>query len=323
MRGISAPDMLPSGGTPLSTLQELLPRLNHTVFVTDSGLETDLIFHHDVELPAFAAFVLLRDQGGCDLLTRYFAQHLEVAVRHGLGCVLETPTWRAGPAWADAVGWAPSDVLSTNVHAVSLVAAAREASAGESELCLISGCVGPRSDGYVVKDRMTAEHAASYHHSQLEAFASTEVDLVSLLTATYPDEAIGFARAATDLTLPHVVSFTVETDGRLPDGTLLGDAIETVDNCTDASPAYYMVNCAHPSHISPALDPAAAWSSRLRGVRANASTKSHAELDEATELDAGDPVQLAADLDGLRTRPKPCRAGWLLRHRRPPHRRAR
>lgn len=281
---------------------DLLSRLDSTFFVTDSGLETDLIFHHGVDLPAFAAFVLLRDQQGRDLLSRYFAEHLEVAVEHGLGCVLETPTWRASPGWAEAVGWAAPDVLATNADAASLVAAARESSAGDPRLCLISGCVGPRSDGYVVGDRMTAEQASTYHHSQLADFADTEVDLVSLLTATYSEEAVGFVRAATDLALPCVVSFTVETDGRLPDGTLLGDAIETVDDNTDASPAYYMVNCAHPTHILPAIDPAARWSSRLRGVRANASTKSHAELDEATELDDGDPFTLAADLDGLRTR---------------------
>ena len=108
----------------------------------------------------------------------------------------------------------------------------------------------------------------------------------------------------------------METDGRLPDGTSLGDAIEAVDAATGGYPAYYMVNCAHPTHFAEVLDPAAAWTERLGGIRANASTASHAELDEAEELDAGDPVDLAERYAALRGRPpaaSPCSAAAAAR----------
>jgi homocysteine S-methyltransferase len=278
-----------------------LPQLDGTTLVTDSGLETDLIFHHGVDLPAFAAFVLLRDEPGRRLLERYYREHLETAARHGVGCVLETPTWRASADWAAAVGWTREQVVRINRDAVELVAAVRASVPRQARPCLISGCVGPRADGYVVGARMTVDEARSYHVEQVDVLAETEADLVTLLTANYADEATGFVRAAQSAGVPCVVSFTVEVDGRLPDGSTLGDAVQTVDDATAAGPAYYMVNCAHPQHVRPALDRAAEWTRRVVGVRANASTRSHAELDAATELDDGDPVALAGDLLALRS----------------------
>jgi homocysteine S-methyltransferase len=276
-----------------------LPQLDGALLVTDSGLETDLIFHHGADLPAFAAFVLLRDDDGRQLLERYFREHLETAAAHGFGCVLETPTWRASAGWADAVGWTPDDVAQANRDAVELVVSVRDDVADQAGPCLVSGCVGPRADGYVVGERMTSDEARDYHRAQVGVLADTEVDLVSLLTATYPEEAIGFVRAADEAGLASVVSFTVELDGRLPDGTALGDAIRAVDAATDGAPAYFMVNCAHPRHVAGALDPDADWAERLVGFRANASTRSHAELDEATELDDGDPAELAREMVAL------------------------
>ncbi|WP_426565687.1 homocysteine S-methyltransferase family protein [Angustibacter sp. McL0619] len=281
-----------------------LPQLDGAVLLTDSGLETDLIFHHDVDLPAFAAFTLLRTDEGRELLEQYFREHLRTAAAHGFGIILETPTWRASSGWAPQVGWSVADVVRANREAFDLVAAVRdsvrELVSDQAGPCVISGCAGPRGDGYVVTERMTGQQARIYHQAQVEAFAETDVALVSLLTISYPEEAIGFVQAAADAGVPSVASFTVEVDGRLPDGTPLGEAITAVDDATDGYAAYFMVNCAHPEHIGPALDPTAVWAPRLVGVRANASTRSHAELDEATELDDGDPVMLAAELLALR-----------------------
>jgi len=149
---------------------------------------------------------------------------------------------------------------------------------------------------------MTPEDAQRYHSLQAEVFAETAVDLVSALTMTYAEEAIGIVRAASAAGIPAAVSFTVETDGRLPSGQPLQDAIEQVDAETDGAAAYFMINCAHPTHFAEVLEPGAPSLGRIRGLRANASTMSHAELDEAEELDAGDPVDLARRYGELRQR---------------------
>jgi S-methylmethionine-dependent homocysteine/selenocysteine methylase len=149
---------------------------------------------------------------------------------------------------------------------------------------------------------MTAEEAQRYHEPQVATFADTAADLVSALTLTYAGEAVGVARAARDTGIPSVISFTVETDGRLPSGQSLREAIEEVDDQTQGSVAYFMINCAHPTHFAHVLDDDGGWSNRIRGLRANASEKSHAELDEAEELDAGDPAALAGHYRELQKR---------------------
>lgn len=170
----------------------------------------------------------------------------------------------------------------------------RDRYASDLPAIVISGNIGPQDDGYSPEQILSADEAEDYHAAQVRTFAETEADLVSAITLTYPDEAIGVTRAAQRAGIPAVISFTVETDGRLPNGQSLGEAIEETDAATDRGPAYYMLNCAHPTHFESVLDPDASWTGRIRGLRANASTRSHAELDEATELDDGDPDDLGA-----------------------------
>ncbi|MFB9908511.1 homocysteine S-methyltransferase family protein [Allokutzneria oryzae] len=271
-----------------------LPQLSQELFLTDSGLETDLIFNKGVDLPEFAAFPLLSDTKGRRALGDYYREHIAVAKNADAGFVLEAPTWRANPDWAARLGYDAASLAAANRDAVALMVELRD-EADSGKPMVISGCVGPRGDGYQPDDVMTADDAAKYHQAQVDAFAEAEVDLVTALTMTTPAEALGVARAAKRAGLPSVVSFTLETDGNLPDGTTLADAIASVD--ADTPPAYYMVNCAHPSHFADRLIPGM---QRLRGLRANASRRSHAELDEATELDDGDPVELADDYARLR-----------------------
>jgi S-methylmethionine-dependent homocysteine/selenocysteine methylase len=157
---------------------------------------------------------------------------------------------------------------------------------------VISGAIGPRGDGYAPGVLMRADDAQDYHAWQIGVLKGAGADLVSAFTLTNIGEAVGIACAAKAAGIPCVISFTLETDGRLPTGETLGEAIEAVDRATNREPAYYMINCAHPAHFSDALEDGAAWTKRLRGLRANASRKSHAELDASTELDAGNPEQL-------------------------------
>jgi S-methylmethionine-dependent homocysteine/selenocysteine methylase len=271
-----------------------LPQLDGRPFLTDGGIETVLIFGEGIELPAFAAFDLLKDEAGTETLRRYYAPYVAEAAGWRLGFVAESPTWRASPRWASELGYGAIELDAFNRRAIALMEELRS----KHPLVVISGCVGPSDDGYDPQEHLTADAAEAYHSTQIATFASTAADMVTAITMTYAEEAIGITRAAVRAGLPVVISFTLETDGRLPSGQSLADAIAQVDGETDGAPAYYMINCAHPTHFDTVLSDALVRE-RVRGIRANASTRSHAELDEATELDEGDPADLAARYAGL------------------------
>jgi len=270
-----------------------LPQLtSDRVFLTDGGLETTLVFRDGIDLADFAAFPLLETDSGRAALTAYYTSYIAIAERLNLGMVLDTPTWRANLDWGARLGYDALRLADVNHRAVEFVRAlAHEHPAVTS---LLNGVVGPRGDGYIVGNTMSPSEAAAYHALQARSFADAGAHMMSAITMTYAEEAIGVSRAAHAVGLPVVISFTVETDGRLPSGQSIGDAITEVDQATDAGPAYYMINCAHPTHFVAALDAGEAWTQRISGLRANASRLSHAELDAATELDRGDIAELAA-----------------------------
>jgi S-methylmethionine-dependent homocysteine/selenocysteine methylase len=278
-----------------------LPQLDGGVYVTDGGIETTLIFHHGLDLPEFAAFDLLKDDDGTEQLRLYYAPYALIARERGLGLVLESPTWRASPGWAEKIGYSAEALDALNRKAIALMEELRAEYTGGAPI-VISGCIGPEGDGYAPDTMLTAPEAERYHSTQIETFADTAADMVTAITMTYAEEAIGVARAAAKTGLPSAISFTVETDGRLPSGQALAGAIQQVDDETDGAPAYYMINCAHPTHFEDVLADDGLWVSRIGGLRTNASTKSHAELDEAEELDEGDPDDLGARHAALRAR---------------------
>jgi homocysteine S-methyltransferase len=278
-----------------------LPQLADDIFLTDGGLETSLVFLEGLDLPYFAAFPLVEHAAGREKLKRYFRPYLQTARERGVGFILDTPTWRANADWAEKLGYASQALAAINAQAVAFAEEMRQAYATERTRIVINGVVGPRGDGYRADSRMTAAEAERYHAAQIETFRDSEADMVSAVAMTSPEEeAVGIARAARANGVPVAVSFTVETDGRLPSGHALGSAIEQVDEETGRTPAYYMINCAHPVHFESALAGREPWLDRIRGIRANASRMSHAELDAATELDSGDPVELGQHYRSLR-----------------------
>ncbi len=273
--------------------RERLPQLDGGLFLTDGGIETTLIFHQGLELPLFAAFDLLKDDEGTEELRRYYAPYAANARERGLGLVLESPTWRASPGWAEQLGYSLEQLHALNRKAIALMEELRAEYSSDAPI-VISGCVGPEGDGYAPETILSAEEAERYHAVQIGTFADTAADMVTAITMTYAQEATGVTRAAAAAGLPVVISFTVETDGRLPSGQGLGEAIQEIDDATGGEPAYYMINCAHPTHFADAVAGGEAWVQRIGGLRTNASMMSHAELDEAEELDEGDPADLAA-----------------------------
>jgi len=286
----------------MARYRDRLPQLDAELFLSDGGIETTLVFLEGHELPHFAAFDLLKRDGGADALRKYFRTYAALARAYGVGLVLETATWRASTDWADKLGYSAADLAAVHREAVGLLEEVRRDYEDPQTPIVISGCIGPRGDGYNPESYMSAEEAERYHATQARLFRDSGADLVTAITMTSADEAIGVTRAARAADMPVVISLTVETDGRLPSGETLDAAIGRIDAATGAAPAYYMINCAHPTHFDAALPAGAAWLQRLGGLRANASAKSHAELDQATELDIGDPDALAADYRRLRAR---------------------
>ncbi|MEO8305746.1 MAG: homocysteine S-methyltransferase family protein [Betaproteobacteria bacterium] len=284
----------------MSKYRNRLPQLPDRPFLTDGGLETTLIFHDHVELPYFAAFDLLKDAAGTASLRRYFTRYAELARAKATGIVLESATWRANPDWASKLGYDAAALAEANRKAIGLLLEIRDALESPATPIVASGNLGPRGDGYRPGARMRVNEARAYHALQVETFAATDADMVAAFTMNYVEEAIGIVKAAKDASMPVAISFTVETDGRMPSGDTLSAAIERTDAETAGYPAYYMINCAHPTHFESVVRDGGGWTERIRGLRANASKRSHAELDESVDLDIGDPRELGAQYRALR-----------------------
>lgn len=285
----------------MSKYRQRLPQMKDHLFMTDGGLETTLIFHDKVDLPYFAAFDLLKDETGVAVLQRYYASYAELARNLRVGLVLEAPTWRANPDWAARLGYDDETLADANRKGISLLLRIRDLYETPQTRIVISGNLGPRGDGYRPGACMSMQEARDYHSTQIATFAETDADMVAAFTMNYVEEAIGIAAAAKAHHMPLALSFTVETDGRLPSGQTLEEAIVRADEASGSYPAYYMINCAHPSHFDKVLRGNGDWLQRIRGLRANASRRSHAELDESPDLDAGDVEELGASYSALRT----------------------
>ena len=278
-----------------------LPQLDR-LFLTDAGLESDMIFNKGFDLPCFSALMLLTTPAGREALDRYFRDFLDLARQSGTGFLLESATWRASADWAEGLGLTLEELDSLNRTAVAMLRALRSEYVSEALPIVVSGCIGPRGDGYVPGRIMSLTEAHAYHSRQAAVLASAGADMLSAITMTNVNEAAGIALAAQQAGLPVAISFTVETDARLPTGDRLAEAIAAVDAATRGYPAYYMVNCAHPSHFADALNGGDAWTGRVRGIRANASRCSHAELEAMTTLDDGSPAELGNDYRELMER---------------------
>ncbi|MEM7237277.1 MAG: homocysteine S-methyltransferase family protein [Pseudomonadota bacterium] len=261
-------------------------------FLSDGGLETFLIFDKGYDLPCFSAAVLLDTAQGRADLTAYYERFIDIAKNTSRGFIMDAPTWRAGTAWAGPLGQTLHEVMETNRRAVSFVSDLRTHHETDSCCILINGLVGPAGDAYAPDTAISQQEALLIHAPQIHALGKAGVDMISAMTLSHAGEAIGIVQAAQEIDVPVVIAFTLETDGRLPSGQPLGEAIAEVDAATDKGPLYYMINCAHPDHFRDVLDTTEAWTLRIGGIRSNASRLSHAELDEAEHLDDGDPVEL-------------------------------
>lgn len=278
-----------------------LPHQSEQRFLVYAGTGTDLIFNHGLELPGFASFPLLEKPETRAVLAEQMRALVQLSGEMGVGCILDAPTWMANADRAAPLGYDAEQLKAVNQDGVALMEEVRAEAARDD--VLVSACIGPRHDPYADVLAMSVEQARQYHGPQLSALTETSVDLVTAYTFNRLHEAAGCVLAAKDLGMPIIMSLVVETDGCLADGTELVDAVNQIDAATEDYALFYMVNCAHPSHFAHALGN----HPRLKGVVVNASSCSHAELDEAEELDEGDPRQLGLEIaDIIRTNPSVC-----------------
>ena len=295
--------------------QDVASLLASRTFLTFAGGETYLLFLQGFPLREFCAFEVVDDaEAWAQMESALLRPIADAAAESGHGLITDCLVWRASGDYVERLGHGARGVDGVNRAAVArtrrFVDEWRSAGDERARACpvLLAADLGPRGDGYALgaDGPVPVEAAYDYHREQVRALAEAGIDLLVALTMTSTNEALGIARAAREHDLPVLVSPTVETDGTLPDGSSLGDFISTLDEATAKYPVGYIVNCAHPEHLEPTLAAAAAarapWLARLRGLRANASTLSHAELDESTELDRGDPNDLAERMRTLQSR---------------------
>lgn len=283
----------------MAKYRDNLPQLGSDIFVCYTGMDTDLIYNRGIDLPGFASYPLLSNPGHKNILREYYSNLIDLAREQSVGVILDSITWAANRDRGAKLGYTTADLKKFNIDAINLIANVRNE---EDDLpTVLCGQVGPRGDGYVISDLMTTHEAEDYHSEQIEVYSNTEADLVSASTICYAEEAAGVVRAAQRFDMPVAISFTVETDGRLPTGMPVREAIEQVDAESSESALYFLINCAHPDHFTSIFDDEP-WMQRLRGVVANASRCSHAELEVAKELDDGDPKELGIQVGGLRKR---------------------
>lgn len=276
-----------------------LPHQSNEIFLTDGGTETWLMYKRGFELPQFSAFHLLNDAGATVAVRDYYRAFAAIAVKLGTPFIFDSLTYRASRDWGRLLGYSDAGLAEMNHKCLDLYREiAAEAGLG-ADKTVISGCIGPKGDAYKTNEGLTAKGAEDYHGEQIATFKTAGADMVTALTLSATDEAIGIARAAAAAGVPSVLSFTLEKDRKLRSGETLRQAVETVDEATGNAPAYYMINCSHPLDFGPALarEP---WADRIRGLRANASTLDHGTLCQLGHLEEGDADELAGQYRDLR-----------------------
>ena len=274
--------------------------------MTDGGMETEFIYKKGIDLPHFAALTLLKNEDTRQMVEDYFTQYFDIAKLYNSGFILGGFTWRANTDWGHKLGYESAEEIDGLVKdIIDFLDELRTKYETDEFPIILSGSLGSRGDGYNPDKPMSVEEAQAYHSIQIKSFKESNVDIISALTMNNSLETIGIVKAAKSENMPIAVSFTLETDGKLPTGQELKSAIDDVENATDEYPEYYMINCAHPTHFQHLMKSGEQWLHKIRGIRANASQCSHAELDNATELDDGNPVEFGNEYaDILKNNPQ-------------------
>ena len=236
---------------------------------------------------------------GRHALEELWKQYLSIAERYAFPFLATTPTRRCNRERLARSEY-DDNILQDNMRLL------REAVAGARVPTFSGGLMGCRGEAYTGQGCLTEGEAREFHRWEAEGFRAAGAEfLLAALMPTLP-EARGMAAAMGSTGLPSIISFTLQRNGRLMDGTALHDAITAIDTLSSPPPLCYMANCVHPRIVAEALS--CPWNqtetvrTRFLGIQANASPLSHAELDHAVELHQSPPEDLARDMAFLHKR---------------------
>jgi len=270
-----------------------------TIYLTEGGQETEVMYRHGFELPEFAMFPLLDNPAAFDVMRAMYQSYLDVAARHDCVALIGGLDYRASPDWGRKIGLTDQQLADYQQRSIDFLRDVAAPYAGQLPGVMFVGCIGPRGDAYSLNKTITAEEAEEYHSFQLEGLKAAGVDLAKAMTFNNVPEAVGVARAAARIGLPLEVSFTLDSNHRLKSGPSLKSAIENVDFIAgEDRPDFYGINCSHPFEFSPALEPGT-WIRRIRSLRPNAAMMDKQSLCTLGHLEEGDPVALGAQMGML------------------------
>jgi len=287
----------------MTTTKTFPPRHEGQLFLTDDGIETEIMYKWGFELPHFAMYPLLDNPDAMAAMRGMYRRYLDVVARHRLSALMGGLDYRASPDWGALLGYSREGLAEANLRSIAFLRELAAEYADDIAQILIAGYVGPRGDAYKVNRTITAPEAEDYHAAQLATLREADVDLAWALTFNNIPEAIGVARAAAGIGVPLAISFTLDGASRLSSGPSLAEAIETVEAATGAAaPAFYTLNCSHPLEFEPALSTQGDWIERVRGFRPNASKMDKIALCKLGHLEEGDPVELGRLMGALARR---------------------
>jgi S-methylmethionine-dependent homocysteine/selenocysteine methylase len=261
------------------------------LFLTEAGIETELMYKWGFEIPHFAMFALLENDQIVSTLRGMYRSYLDVAAKHEMSFLMGGFDYRASPDWAELLGYGPEALKEANLRCLDFHRQMGAEYASDVPEAVTMGCVGPRGDAYQLNRTISEAEAEDYHSVQLTTLRDAKVPLVYAATFNNIPEAVGVVRAARRLGLPIALSFSLDSNSKLKSGPSVKEAIEAVDEATDRAPEFYAINCSHPVEFEPALEPGS-WIERLRNLRPNASKMEKIALCKLGHLEEGDPIEL-------------------------------
>ncbi|WP_135501055.1 homocysteine S-methyltransferase family protein [Roseovarius aestuariivivens] len=278
-----------------------LPQSQGRLMTCGGGFETWLQYVDGFELRHFCAFELIDDPRGRACLADYHRKLVEAAVANGVGVINEGLHYRASRDWGTLIGYSREALEEINIRGIEFYKDFAREYKSEATPMLVGGVIGPRGDAYNVGRTPDEAEAEDYHAEQILTFKKAGADLVTAATFSSVAEATGLTRAAKAAGMPVVISFFVAKGGKLKGGETLEEAIAQVDAATDSAPAYYMINCTHPTEFMPGLDDGG-WVRRLGGFMPNAVAMDTLDLCKLGHLEDGDPAELGGQMADLARR---------------------